>query len=325
MKVNYYFRKPMKGNYSIENVFENVQNNLPAGITSYSIIASRPMDIGFSVKLKFQHADIHHITGAINYAALSLPANRTILTIHDLGHLTETLQGIKKDFYKFLFWTWPFRKIKYLTTISEFTQREVRKNFNVQGKKIKTIYNPISLDFNARPNRRNECPVILQVGGGSNKNIENLIEAVIGLPCKLLLVRQPSTSLVSLLQRNGIDHEFRNGLTKQQLIQCYEECDLLFFASTYEGFGLPIIEAMACGRPVITSTIDPMREISGDSALLVDWKSSREIRNGINRLWTNQSLYSELQAKGFERAKKFNPRRITEEYLDFYDNVLAHA
>ena len=325
MTINYYYRKPEPTNFSIENVFETVQQNLPDGITYSSLSASRTLDIGYLLKLKTLQADVHHITGAINYAALALPSSRTVLTIHDLGHLTETLKGIKKEIYKLLFWNLPLKKIRYLTTISDFTQREVKKHCNVHGKKIKTIYNPVSADFHVYPKHENEYPVILQIGGGANKNIETLIEAVAGIKCKLILVRSASEHLIALLQQKKIDYEFRSQLTKNQLMECYTNCDLLFFASSYEGFGLPIIEAMASGRPVITANIDPMKEIAGGCALLVDWKSASEIRDAINELWRNKSLYAELQSKGLEHAKQFNPKRITDEYLDFYYDMVANA
>jgi glycosyltransferase involved in cell wall biosynthesis len=325
MKINYYFRKPLATNFSIENVFDSVKANLPPEITHTSFTAAETFDISYLITLRALEADVHHITGAVNYAALSLPARRTVLTVHDIGHLTETLKGIRRILYKLLFWSLPLQKVKYLTTISDFTQREVKKHFNVNGKKIKTIYNPVSTDFTFRSRKEHECPVILQVGGGANKNIESLVEAVTDMSCKLLLVRPPNKELISLLKKKKINYEFRSELSKEQLVACYSECDLLFFASSYEGFGLPIIEAMASGRPVITSSIDPMQEVAGDCAFTVDWKSASEIRNAIRQLWENKAMYLEFQTKGLDRARQFDPKRIAGEYLDFYYDVLANA
>jgi len=322
MQVNYYYRPHQPNNLSIENVFDRVIKNLPASITTTSYYAKRAIDFAFLCEIRKHKADIFHVTGAAHYAALALPQARTVLTIHDSGHLTKTLAGIRQVTYRKLFWDWPINRIKGITTISDFTRADLFKRYNLNHKLVRTIPNPVSEDFFFQPNARHERPVILQVGQGANKNIECLMEAVAGLPCKLLLVRPPEPHLVARLNAMGIDAEFRHQLTTKQLVAAYHESDILFFASTFEGFGLPIIEAMACGRPVITSRLGSMPEVAGDAAHLVDPTQPREVRHAISAMWSSPDLYAEWVAKGLQRTKLFAAQRIAQEYVSFYHDLI---
>jgi len=325
MQVNYYYRHQHASSFSIENVFQTVKQSLPSTCVTRDIFAHQTFDLKFLFKINSLEADIHHITGAINYAVFGLPPKRTILTVHDIGHLLNTLRGAKKQLYKALFWSLPLKKVKYLTAISEFTKQQLTKELGVNHKLIRTIYNPVSSIFSSTPLPQNDRPVILQVGSGANKNIECLLSAVEGLPCKLLLVRAQNPVLIKQLNEKRIDFEFRSSLTRDELAKTYAECDLLYFASLYEGFGLPIIEAMACGRPVITSDIDPMKEVAGGAACLVDNRNSDQLRKSILHLGKSKDYKMQLIEMGKQRALDFSSEKIANNYYELYKDVLKYV
>lgn len=147
MKVNYYFRNPGPSNYSIENVFESLIKELGGGIETECYHTKKPFDLRFLFARRGK-ADVHHITGAVNYLAFGLPGRKTILSVHDIGHYTETIKGWKKIVYKYLFWVLPLGKVKKITAISEFTKKQLMHHFNVDGSKIVVIPKNISRNIN---------------------------------------------------------------------------------------------------------------------------------------------------------------------------------
>jgi glycosyltransferase involved in cell wall biosynthesis len=110
-------------------------------------------------------------------------------------------------------------------------------------------------------------------------------------------------------------------LTDGELVAAYRRCDVVVFASLYEGFGLPILEAQAMGRPVITSNFGAMKEAAGDGALLVDPRSVEEIRAAILRIKNEPGLREELVRKGRENAERFRADAIALKYAEIYRAV----
>jgi glycosyltransferase involved in cell wall biosynthesis len=212
----------------------------------------------------------------------------------------------------------PLEGCQIITTISTFTKFELVWNFRIDPDKIKVIHNPVLPGFKEMPKKNNKKPVILQIGSGGNKNVKNLIEACKGLNVKLLLINKLTPLLESQLKRYEIDYENRINLTLEELREAYIESDLLYFASTYEGFGMPIIEAQAVGRPVITSNIASMPEVGGNAVLLVDPFHVDAIRDGILKIIDDNSYSSSLVEAGLTNIKRFDIEAIAKQYLDLY-------
>ena len=105
------------------------------------------------------------------------------------------------------------------------------------------------------------------------------------------------------------------------MIQAYCDSDVVVFASTYEGFGLPILEANATGRPVITSRFLSMPEVAGPAACLVDPYEVTSIRNALLQLFSNAEYRRHLVAAGFENAKRFSPSIIASHYAQAYEQI----
>lgn len=322
MKIFYYFRHSAPGNYSIENVFNTIISHLQSEIDIKVYKVRKPLDLISALKFSRHTPDVYHITGAENYLAFFFPRRKTILTVHDIGHLTVTLKGWKKLLYKYLYWELPLKSARYIVSISEFTKNQLLQNFQLDANRIIVIPNPVNEIFNYRPATKKSKPIILQIGSGKNKNVDRLVEACRGLDVKLLLVRKRDDKLIEKLEASDIDYEFRTDLTLDQVYQAYIDADIVFFASTYEGFGLPIIEAMSVGRPVITSDLSPMKEIAEGAALLVDPYSAGEIRMKINELVHSPLLCDSLVQRGIVIAQRYKGASVAQEYLTVYEQLI---
>ncbi|MCL5808762.1 MAG: glycosyltransferase family 4 protein [Deltaproteobacteria bacterium] len=263
-------------------------------------------------------ADIFHITGDVNFLAYGVKKN-LIITIHDLGHYEKTLKGLKKTIYKYLWLKFPLKKAKYIVAVSNFTKNRLLENYKIDPQKIKVIYNPYPEEFHFTKKIFNKNrPVILQIGSGMNKNVEGLIEAVKELPCKLIFIRKKNENLSNYLKRLKIDHEFHDNLKYEDVADKYIESDLVYFASTYEGFGMPIVEANAIGRPVITSNLASMPEIAGNAACFVDPYDPMSIRKGIFKIISDEKYRNMLIEKGVKNLKRFKIENIALKYLELY-------
>ena len=121
------------------------------------------------------------------------------------------------------------------------------------------------------------------------------------------------------------DIVFTEFITQEELVGLYQGAKVFLYPSLYEGFGIPPLEAMACGAPVITSNTTSIPEIAGDAALLINPASSKELEDAIFRLLTDEGLRKSYIEKGFKRAKEFSWRKMAEETLNVYESVYRGA
>ena len=267
-------------------------------------------------------ADVYHITGDIHYMALVLPVEKTVLTIHDLRFL-HTKKGLRRFVLKKLFLDLPVRRLKYITAISEATKNEIVFYTKCKEDKIIVIENPLRDNFqtNEAKDFDSRCPIILQIGTAPNKNLTNLIKALKGIKCRLKIIGELDVETIKILENTRICFENDFGLDEGSIKEEYEKADIVAFCSTFEGFGLPVIEAQAMRTPVITSNISPLKEVAGGAAILVDPLSTSSIREGILQLLENENLREELIARGQINVRGFEASKIAEKYENIYQMI----
>lgn len=324
-KVVYFHRQPHSSNHSIERVFATVRGAL-AGVNGHVSVCRFGSRGVFKrlynmVEAALGQGDVNHITGDVHYLALLLRKNRTILTIHDCGTMLH-LRGVRRLLFQWMWLELPIGRCSLVSVVSEHTKREVLLYTSCAEKKIRVIPDPVGDEFRPFPKVFNAGqPRILQVGTGDNKNVDRLIRALSGIRCTLDIIGLLSPSIKATLKEAGIEYEWAAGLSDIEVAAKYREADVVTFCSTYEGFGMPIIEAQAVGRPVVTSNIEPMSEVARGAACLVDPYDEGSMRKGILRVIEEPVYRDDLVRRGFENVQRFSAEEIGCLYLKLYQEI----
>ena len=328
--VTFFHRRPDgDGHFSIEAIFRDVRARLDGAVRARVAVASWP-SIGLWRRLAIcweawrRQGAVNHVTGDVNFVGLVLDPQRTVQTIHDLRHLERT-RGLRRAILKLLWVTLPVRRAAVVTVVSEATRRELLRHVpSCDPARVVVIPNAISGAFR-RADRtfRRERPRVLQVGTADNKNIPRLVEALRGTPCTLEVIGVRRPAYEALLREAGVEWEWRSGLTDAEVVAAYERADLVAFVSTYEGFGMPILEAQAVGRPVVAGDVLSMPEVAGEGACLVDPLDVGAIRAAILRIVGDDDYRGRLVAAGFENVRRYDPEVIAGQYLEVYRRVAA--
>ncbi len=328
-KVLYVERK-FTGFYSLEKVFRQIAKNLDPDrfTTAFQQVKFPAGPSGIFKNLfsfKPESADVYHITGDITYMALVLPPRKTVLTIPDLSILRYRT-GIRRLVLKKLLFDWPIRRARYITAISQATADAIVQETGVQASKIRTIGLPVDDVFVAaeKPPFDNACPNLLQIGTLRYKNLPNVIKAIKGLKCKFTIIGRLDEAMISMLEESNIDYRNESQLDDDAIREHYRTADIVLFCSVFEGFGLPIIEAQAMNTPVVTSDVDPMRDVAGIGAVLVDPHNVEEIRTAIDKLIEDAELRRQVVADGAENVKRFRPATIARHYAELYREVVEN-
>ncbi len=333
-QVVYFLRKPKSGAHSIEEVFKNLHAYLTEAVASFRpavktapayshTIFSILRNIVFAAR---HQGAVNHVTGDTHYMILGMSRkNRNILTIHDCALLHRFPRfSIRYWLYKWLWLDLPVRWATIVTTISETTRADILRFTGCDPAKIVVIPNYVNPLFRPSPEHfRPDEPRILQLGTAANKNLERVIPALKGIPCTFEIVGRLGSKQRDLLRRYNIRFENSSDLSYEEVAQKYRDCDLVVFASTFEGFGMPVIEAQASGRPVITSNIFPLRDVAGDAAHLVDPYDVEDIQAGLRKLIDDPVYRHTLVSKGLKNVDRFRIDAVAGQYLNLYSDSTA--
>jgi len=232
------------------------------------------------------------------------------------------------------------KEADHVITISEASKRDIIRCYKIPEEKITVTllaagreFQPAPLGIPGDAVANLPRPYILNVGTlEPRKNLEGLIRAFAaakrkGLQHKLVITgargwgKSPLTALIrDFALENAVI--FTGFIDDNNLPHLYKGADFFVYPSLYEGFGLPILEAMGCGTPVITSNVSSMPEVAGDAALLVDPRSESELSAAMLRLAGDRGLRSVMSERGIIQAARFNWKLTAEETWNLYEKVL---
>jgi glycosyltransferase involved in cell wall biosynthesis len=223
------------------------------------------------------------------------------------------------------------KRARKVVTVSEFSAREIESLYGISRDHVTVIHNGVSQDFTPLCNEQIKAELrtrwsippagfILFVGGADpRKNHAGFLQAVAKCRSQLggraiVLVGDadhPQGSYAATAQSLGLEQEVRctGRLDREDLRRLYSCADVFVFPSRYEGFGMPVLEAMACGAPTITSSTSSLPEVAGDAALLVDPDDVEGLARAMVNILSDADLQRSLRRRGYERARLFTWQR----------------
>ena len=225
-----------------------------------------------------------------------------------IAYSTPAPPGLRHWLIKTLYYVAPVGRAALTSCISKSTRADVASLTGVAEDTLALTPNCISPEYVfVEQVFREAKPEVLLVGTRSHKNQRRVIAALAGLDVKLHVVGRLDEPLRRSLDRSKL--EFRNSidLPLEQMVRAYVDCDLLVFASTFEGFGMPVIEAQTVGRPVVASNVSSLPEITGQGGLLVDPESETEIRTAVRQICSDAVLREALIQAGRKNATQYRP------------------
>lgn len=327
MRVVYFVRRPRRGaNFSVELIVDGVMTTLDPAFDAVRAVCRFESNgvlrrIYNATEAAFRQGEVNHIVGDVHFLAVLLDPRKTILTVLDCGRIAGA-SDFKTQIVKLIWYTVPVRICTAVTVISHSVKDELLRHVPIDPAKVHVVPVAVPGVYARAPKEFNaSCPVILQIGTAPNKNLMRLIQALDGIPCQLRIIGNLRDEVVTLLREHRIEYENHVGLTNEQMLEQYVESDIVAFASTFEGFGMPIIEANIVGRPVVTGNVASMPEVAGRAACLVDPFDVAAIRQGILRIIDDADYRDELVRNGYENAARYEQSEITRLYESLYREV----
>jgi len=272
--------------------------------------------------------------------------HKTVVTVHDLTPLVFPKYfpiGIKGGI-KWQIQKRALRKTDAIVTDSICSKNDIVRHTGISDSKIQVVYLAASDAFkkiekssilgSIREKYRLPDKFVLYVGDATwNKNLPRLIEAVKEINVTLVMVGaalvqrefdHPNPWNQDLLKvQKQVENDKRiirlGFIPTQDLVALYNLATVFIMPSLYEGFGLPILEAMSCGCPVVTTKMGSIPEVAVDAAHYVDAYDINKIANGIGEVYFNQKLQKELSQKGLKQAKKFSWKKTAENTMKVYE------
>ncbi|MDI6891770.1 MAG: glycosyltransferase family 1 protein [Actinomycetota bacterium] len=296
---------------------------------------------GWINDLKEANLDIFHSPHFVFPPVIPCPS---VVTIHDLIPLIipAVMPSRGDRFYYKRANRSALEKVKGIIAVSECTKRDIIRFFGTPEEKIRVIYEAAAPEFREIKDESLlkivldkyglQRPFILNVGNPKpHKNWVGLLKAFAGLKKKgfdhkLVLIGPEDPRFLepkSLVEQFGMEKDvlFPGFVEKEDLPMLYNAADVLVFPSFYEGFGLPPLEAMACGTPVVCSNAASLLEVAGDAVLMVDPNDVRGLAAAISDVISDESLRKSLKEKGLARAAQFSWQRTAEQTLEIYNGI----
>ena len=304
----------------------------------------------FPLYLRGLHANLYHVP--LNVISLLMPTPY-VVTVHDMSSLLYDEMPARRHRFRRYQFRRGLERAGRIIAVSNATQRDIEGLFGINARKIRQIYNAPDPQFLAAgpdpsdPEQQLTLeryqirrPFLLYVGTiRPQKNIPRLVEAFAVLRAELeghptygdlrLIIigdeisRHPEVRRTVIQTRVEQAVRFLGFVPFDTLRTFYASAAAFVFPSLYEGFGLPPLEAMASGTPVVTSNVSSLPEVVGDSAVLVNPENVFEIARGIREALINESLREALIRKGHQQARKFSWEATARQVLEVYREFAA--
>ena len=273
---------------------------------------------------------------AFNQPLIKAPTGRTVLTIHDIRRMRPESGGFEKVVYKAVLRS-SLKAADQVITVSEAMKEEILAHF--PDIPISVVYNGLETGEFSRVSESDLLAVrsnyalpeefLLSVGHfEERKNHLRLIDCIArlrdqGCSCYLLIVGNDSGELKTIKARvmsSGLSNNVKilTGLSDLEVRCVYKLCSLFVFPSSYEGFGIPILEAMAAGRPMVLSDLPVFREITEDRGVYFQYDNVEAMAFAIEKVLSSKSERSRLVAYGNERVKAFSFHKLAEQIEQLY-------
>jgi len=264
-------------------------------------------------------------------------SGKLLVTVHDAFHLAmlEYVGGIHKRLYAKALFTAIKYKANKIICVSQFSANELIRLTGVNPDKIVVIHNGVNKEwFEIKKEKRpHNKPYLLYVGNVKpHKNLVRLLEAfellANKIPHDLIIVGKKAGFITgdTIIEKKATSLKQRvhfTGYVDNQLLhQYFIHAKTLVFPSLYEGFGLPPLEAMACGCPVIVSNAASLPEVCGDAAIYCDPYSVEDIANKIEQLLADKNLQQQMRLKGIERAKTFSWEKTAKKTCEIIEELI---
>jgi glycosyltransferase involved in cell wall biosynthesis len=251
--VVHFQRKPTGDFHSIEKLFHALRGAMSEHA---AVLPEECPEVARGVLPRWRNlrwakraaGEVNHITGDVHYLALGLPPERTILTVHDCIALHRG-SALRRAILRKLYFQWPVARAAIVTTISQATKDELVRVTGCNPDSVRVIPDCVSNVFQPVPKQFDTVrPTVLLIGTLPHKNLERTVEALSAIPCRVRIIGRLTGQQQALLAKHCIDYTNDFDLTTAQMARAYSDCDVVGFASLFEGFGMPILEGQAVGR-----------------------------------------------------------------------------
>jgi glycosyltransferase involved in cell wall biosynthesis len=326
---------------------------LPALPENFSTVTWTPRHIasgflGYPMFLRNFSADLYHIP--LNTVPLLMP-KPYVVTVHDMSSLVfDQQKGIRHDLRLARFRR-GLARAECVITVSDATRRDLKNTLGIPSSRVRLIYNApdpmftapargLELEESYRVMERYQInyPFILYAGNiRPQKNIPRLVEAFSVLrgelanhpiysDLRLIIIGDEISKHPAVRQaviQSRVEHSVRFlGFVPIQTLRIFYKAAAAFaFPSLYEGFGLPPLEAMACGTPVVTSNISSLPEVVGDAAVLVNPENVFDIARGLREVLLDEEVRRRCACRAQEQVKRFSWQRSAAQVLETYRDV----
>ncbi|HEY6878198.1 MAG TPA: glycosyltransferase family 1 protein [Polyangiales bacterium] len=302
------------GDHGVGRFAREIRKRLDAEVTEFTgpIRPWHPLDCFYSGVRLATHRRQLFVSPGYNSPLANVPF---AFTIHDLAHIEndENRHPLKSAYYELIMKP-ACRRARKVFTVSEYSRARIAEWSGLDERQVINVSNGVDDTFCAGGDAQSSevpyvfCPTSRRPHKNEERSMRAFARAYAGAERKLVFLGEPSGELLALASELGIAPrvEFLGRVDDEQLARVYRGARVVLFASLYEGFGLPVIEAMACGAPVITSNVCSLPEVAGGAALLVEPSQVDSITEALRALDGDEPRREQMRALGLLNARRFS-------------------